>query len=375
MATNTPINYSGEKIDYHQIQLAASRIEALLKALDLADATEQLTEKTLEDLNAIIQTIIDWDLSDDSSEVKDQLLNIYNSMVKKFKKDSHGIGVDVDGNENNGYAWFANDVVAGDVSLKTLKNLVVELQEKIGDLDNIPEDYGVYTNLVDYVNDILCTLNALGEYAHVTLYEELQDNIDSAVGSISNRVGNPNDIPADYSNLIDYANAINNNKADTTYVDEELAKKQDKDPVWEIVDEVTLTEDVEGGYHLNLRDSNITRNQMFGAKMIIEIPKDKAAEPCTLIASNNNYGWIQNFQTNARSANTAQSKIITVSWVPRHGYYEAYAYERTGASLRAGTLLYCHDNHLIPEIYLDTVRCTGMLYAGTKIKVWGLIRK
>lgn len=79
MATNTNIKYTPYEDEKYKIELAAERINALLKTLDTTDGNN----KTLEDLNAIIETIKDWDNSDDSLGVKEQLLNIYNSMLSE----------------------------------------------------------------------------------------------------------------------------------------------------------------------------------------------------------------------------------------------------------------------------------------------------
>lgn len=79
MATNTNIKYTPSERELYKIELAAERINALLKTLDTTDGNN----KTLEDLNAIIETIKDWDNSDDSLGVKEQLLNIYNSMLSE----------------------------------------------------------------------------------------------------------------------------------------------------------------------------------------------------------------------------------------------------------------------------------------------------
>lgn len=81
METNTNIKYTPSERELYKIELAAERINTLLKALDAANGSEYITDKTLEDLNAIIQTIIEWDTSDNSLGVKEQLLNIYNSML------------------------------------------------------------------------------------------------------------------------------------------------------------------------------------------------------------------------------------------------------------------------------------------------------
>lgn len=79
MVTNTNIKYTPSERELYKIELAAERINALLKTLDTTDGNN----KTLEDLNAIIETIKDWDNSDDSLSVKEQLLNIYNSMLSE----------------------------------------------------------------------------------------------------------------------------------------------------------------------------------------------------------------------------------------------------------------------------------------------------
>lgn len=79
METNTNIKYTPSERELYKIELAAERINALLKTLDTTDGNN----KTLEDLNAIIETIKDWDNSDDSLGVKEQLLNIYNSMLSE----------------------------------------------------------------------------------------------------------------------------------------------------------------------------------------------------------------------------------------------------------------------------------------------------
>ena len=78
MATNTNIKYTPSERELYKIELAAERINALLKTLDVSDSN-----KTLEEVNAIIETIKDWDDSDDSLGVKEQLINIYNSMLSE----------------------------------------------------------------------------------------------------------------------------------------------------------------------------------------------------------------------------------------------------------------------------------------------------
>ena len=79
MVTNTNIKYTPSERELYKIELAAERINALLKTLDTTDGNN----KTLEDLNSIIETIKDCDNSDDSLGVKEQLLNIYNSMLSE----------------------------------------------------------------------------------------------------------------------------------------------------------------------------------------------------------------------------------------------------------------------------------------------------
>lgn len=78
MTTNTNIKYTPYGGENYKIELVAERINALLKTLDATDSN-----KTLEELNAIIETIKDWDDSDDSLGVKEQLINIYNSMLSE----------------------------------------------------------------------------------------------------------------------------------------------------------------------------------------------------------------------------------------------------------------------------------------------------
>lgn len=89
MATNTNIKYTPSERELYKIELVAERINALLKTLD----TTNSNNKTLEELNAIIETIKDWDDSDDSLGVKEQLLNIYNSMLSKeeFERQMNSI--------------------------------------------------------------------------------------------------------------------------------------------------------------------------------------------------------------------------------------------------------------------------------------------
>lgn len=79
MATNTNIKYTPYEGEKYKIELVAERINTLLKTLDTTNGNN----KTLEELNAIIETIKDWDDSDDSLGVKEQLLNIYNSMLSE----------------------------------------------------------------------------------------------------------------------------------------------------------------------------------------------------------------------------------------------------------------------------------------------------
>ena len=90
MSTNTPIQNTPYETQGYEIKLTAERIEALLRALDTADAAEELTGSTLEDLNAIIGAIKDWDTSDDDLSVKEQLINIYTKMLseEEFNKKS-----------------------------------------------------------------------------------------------------------------------------------------------------------------------------------------------------------------------------------------------------------------------------------------------
>jgi hypothetical protein len=88
MTTNTNIKYTPSKNELYKLELAAERINALLKTLDTTG-----NNKTLEELNAIVETIKDWDYSDDSLSVKEQLLNIYNSMLseEEFGYQMNGI--------------------------------------------------------------------------------------------------------------------------------------------------------------------------------------------------------------------------------------------------------------------------------------------
>lgn len=78
MPTNTNIKYTPYEGKTYKIELVAERINTLLKVLDATGG-----DKTLEELNAIIETIKDWDDSDDSLGVKEQLINIYNSMLSE----------------------------------------------------------------------------------------------------------------------------------------------------------------------------------------------------------------------------------------------------------------------------------------------------
>ena len=362
MATNTPINYSGEKIDYHQIQLAASRIEALLKALDLADATEQLTEKTLEDLNAIIQTIIDWDLSDDSSEVKDQLLNIYNSMVKKFKEGSHGIGVDEDNNERDGYAWFKNDIIAGDVSLKDLKRLIVELGSLIGDLAELNERYESCENVVDCMNEIN---NYLLSYSGA-----ITDIYLSKLPEVDAKIGDLDSIHEDYmpaTDVISYANKIANA---LDYVDDALATKQDKELIWKKLDNFTLTEDVDT-LEYTLPDN------CYGVIAQVRVPKAVSYGGNGYLYIQQSGGWVGAVYSGALSSTSNEKEIRLVAY-PQNGYYQSYGVIKNGSNNTTFTRFEPSTTQFMStkaNKTLVSVKSQSKMYTGSIITIWGLIKE
>lgn len=158
-------------------------------------------------------------------------------------------------------------------------------------------------------------------------------------------------------------------KADITYVDDELAKKQDKELEWTLLDNITLTEDIQK-YDLNLKSKGL----VYGAKMIIEVPTDVAIGAGNIMAINENMAWIQDFITTAYNAGTYRSKIIVTTWIPQHGYYEATCTERSGVNLTAGKSLYNFNTSLFKAIRLFSVQFRGNLYTGTIIKVWGLVK-
>lgn len=129
MKSNTNIKYTPSENELYKLELAAERINALLKALDMADGAEELTDKTLEDLNAIIQTIIEWDVSDDALGVKDQLLNIYNSMLS---------------------------VEAFEEYKSEIENDIEETSDRIGDLENQMGDISnVLNNILTQTNEVI----------------------------------------------------------------------------------------------------------------------------------------------------------------------------------------------------------------------------
>ena len=152
-------------------------------------------------------------------------------------------------------------------------------------------------------------------------------------------------------------------------VQSQLPQKQDKEPEWTLLDNVTLTEDIQK-YEFNLKSAGV----VCGVKIIIEVPENVAVGSGKLLAADENYGWIQDFTTTAYSAGTNRSKIITASWLPRNGVFEAACTERTGGNATAGRLLYHFNTDLYKATRIPYVRHQGSLYTGTKIKVWGLIR-
>lgn len=184
-------------------------------------------------------------------------------------------------------------------------------------------------------------------------------------------------------------------KADITYVNAELAKKQNKELQWTAMYDEVLAED---------RGSNVEANKLYaldlnfparqniscgnpnpticvfpkyaaslvGLKILIIVPTDKAFGGGNLIVNNQVYEWVQNYQLSTYSANTLRPKIVDAQWEIKHGVSEAKCLVRTGASLTATTTNQCFKEGLFIAEYFNFLQYRGSLPAGTRIRVWGL---
>ena len=156
-------------------------------------------------------------------------------------------------------------------------------------------------------------------------------------------------------------------KADVTYVDAQLLKKQDKEPEWQLIDQVTLTEDVDA------YDETLTGN-LVGVKVKIIVPTDVQISAGRLLCWGAG-GWMQSYRVSAYSAGTAYSKIISCNWVLEHGECKSdYCLVRTGANSTQTTVIYNTPEDILTTSKLTRLQYDGKLYTGTIIKVWGLVK-
>ena len=159
-----------------------------------------------------------------------------------------------------------------------------------------------------------------------------------------------------------------------TDMDAALAKKQDKELEWQIITDITLTEDAK--FTLTLPDNCI------GLRVRIVAPSEIALPPGQLYPRAKNSKWIYPLGFLEYGANTAKPKIIAAEWVQKNGIWVYDCKVGTGASARAGSVIYSFAEQDGIYLYktsdypaLLDLNYNGTLIAGTIIKVWGLIKE
>ncbi len=163
-------------------------------------------------------------------------------------------------------------------------------------------------------------------------------------------------------------------KADVTYVDSELLKKQDKELEWQLITDTTLTEDA--SFKQTLPDNCV------GLRVKIRVPKETALSAGQLYPKSG-ATWIYTLYIPGYNANTAQDKLITAEWTQKHGTWVYDCKVRTGAGNFNGSIIYSYPEIKLDSAYkyslssfptLDELNYDSELKAGTIIKVWGLIK-
>ncbi len=176
MATNTPIQYTPYETQGHELKLTAERIEALLIALDISDIAETITKKTLEDLNAIINTIKDWDDSDDDLSVKEQLINIYTKMLSEEETDNVIDKTDIN-NTNDKHV----------PTVKAVINALAEMEHIVEDGLNALETSDINIASTTSARELAARIrNAEGKWQ--LCIEDKIDSIDKTISDSSNLV-------------------------------------------------------------------------------------------------------------------------------------------------------------------------------------------
>ena len=166
-------------------------------------------------------------------------------------------------------------------------------------------------------------------------------------------------------------------KADKTYVDDELKKKHGAEPIWEMVLDTVLTENVADFVH-TLPDNCV------GVRITIHAPADKAL-PAGTVFPRYKAIWIRQCYVSGYAANTAKDKFIRAEWKQENGDYVYLCETKTGASnYTASRPISVPERFDKDEFYsypvskyptLTDISYRGAtLQAGTKIKIWGLVK-
>ena len=205
----------------------------------------------------------------------------------------------------------------------------------------------------------------------------LADDINAIAGEV---IQTQQNIPTKVSALINDAGYLTKHqdisgKADITYVDEELAKKQDKELEWQILTDTTLTEDAR--IKLTLPENCV------GLRVRIRVPKEIEL-PSGQMFPRSNATWIYGLYFSTFNANTAQDKLIAAEWTQEHGTWVYDCKVRTGTGSFNGGIIYSfpetdgngtYKYSLSTFPALDELEYNQPLKAGTIIKVWGLIKE
>ena len=162
-------------------------------------------------------------------------------------------------------------------------------------------------------------------------------------------------------------------KADVTYVDSELLKKQDKELEWQLITDTTLTEDA-------AFKQTLPKNCV-GLRVRILVPANTAL-PTGQMFPRSKGVWIYGLYFPGYNANTAHGKLIAAEWIQKHGIWVYDCKTRTGAGAYSGSIHYsfpefenkAYKYSLTTYPYLEEFEYNTALKTGTKIMVWGLIK-
>jgi multidrug efflux pump subunit AcrA (membrane-fusion protein) len=234
---------------------------------------------------------------------------------------------------------------------------VAVVDAKVGDLSKANDGY-FPSNVVEYVNKVEKNLLSVSEHCQ-------QGTADVAAAKADKTSLSKTD-----AELARVRDEVIPTKADKTYVDDELPKKQDKELVWKKVETFTLTEDIDA-LEYTLPDN------CYGVIAQVQVPKAVSYGGNGYLYIQQSGGWVGAVYSGALSSTNNEKEIRLVAY-PQNGYYQSYGVIKNGSNNTTFTRFEPSTTQFMStkaNKTLVSVKNQSKMYTGSIITIWGLIKE